>query len=145
MTTQAATANGTAGSFWKSAGAVLLGLIVIFALSLGTDEVFHLLGVYPPWGEPMQGTGLYLLAIGYRVVYQVFGCYLTARFAPRNPMKHAWVLGGIGLVLSILGAIASIVGALGANWYPIALVISALPCAWLGGMLYVRQGAAARS
>jgi len=25
---------------------------------------------------------------------------------------------------------------LGPSWYPIALVITALPCAWLGGVLH---------
>jgi hypothetical protein len=124
---------------WKSIRAVLSGFIVVFVLSLGTDQIFHALGVYPPWGQAMEGTGLYLLALGYRVIYQVFGCYLTARLAPRNPMRHAWIVGFIGLGLGTLGAIGSIAaGNMGPNWYPILLALTALPCAWLGGALYMR-------
>ena len=144
MTTQAATADGTSRNLWKSTRAVLVGFIVVFVLSLGTDQVFHSLGIYPPWGETMQDNGLFALALGYRLVYQVLGSYLTARLAPRNPMRHVWVGAFIGLVLSVLGLIANIVGSLGPNWYPIALAASVLPCAWLGGMLHVRRSAAAR-
>ena len=41
---------------------------------------------------------LFVLAFSYRAVFDVFGCYLTARLAPARPMLHAMVLGGIGLV-----------------------------------------------
>lgn len=121
-------------NLWRSAGAVLLGLVFIFVTSLGTDQVLHVLKVYPPWGQPMYDSGLLSLALAYRIVYAVAGCYLTARLAPRRPMRHAMTLGFIGLVLSTLGAIGAIVaGNLGPSWYPIALAITALPCAWLGG------------
>ena len=141
MTTLAASAPDAPRNLWKSTGAVLLGIVVVFVLSLGTDQVFHALGIYPPWGEVMQGTGLYLLALGYRLVYQVIGSYLTARTAPRNPMRHVWVGAGIGFVLGTAGAIGAIVGDLGPSWYPIVLAISAVPCAWLGGLIYARTSA----
>ena len=128
---------GTTPRRGRSVVAVLAGLVTIFVLSLGVDQVLHSLGVYPPWSEPMNGTGLFLLALGYRIPIQVFGCYLTARLAPHAPMRHAIILGLVGVVLSTLGAIASVsAGNMGPNWYPIALVISSLPCAWLGGALY---------
>jgi hypothetical protein len=138
MTAQSATLGTQPGSRWKSVGAVALGLGAVIVLSLGTDQVFHSLGVYPPWGEDMAEP-LYLLALGYRVVYQIFGCWLTARFAPRNPMKHAWIVGFIGLGLGTLGAIGSIMQSLGPAWYAIALAASALPCAWIGGKLHARK------
>jgi hypothetical protein len=120
----------------RSTGAVLFGFVAVVALSLGTDQVLHVLQVYPPWGQPMYETGLLLLALSYRIVYAVVGSYLAAWFAPRNPMRHALVLGVVGLVLSTAGAIATIPMDLGPSWYPIALVLTALPCAWLGGALY---------
>jgi len=120
---------------WRSAAAVLLGLAGVFVLSLGTDQVLHVLGVYPPWGEPMHEPGLNWLALSYRLPYGVAGGYLTARLAPRNPMRHALILGAVGVVLSTAGAIGSIPLDLGPAWYPIALVVTALPCAWLGGVL----------
>jgi hypothetical protein len=119
----------------RSALAVTAGLVAIFVLSLATDQVFHSLGIYPPWGEPMRETGLNVLALSYRVVYGTFGCYLAARLAPRDPMRHALILGGIGLVLSSLGAVGAIMADLGPAWYPILLALSALPTAWLGGAL----------
>jgi len=125
----------------RSVAAVLLGFVAVAALSVVTDQVCHMLGVYPPWGQPMWDVGDNLLALAYRSVYTVVGGYITARFAPRNPMRHAMVLGLIGLVLSAAGAIATITMAdLGPDWYPISLVLTALPCAWLGGVLHRVSG-----
>jgi hypothetical protein len=75
---------------------------------------------YPPWGQPMNETSDNLLALAYRCVYGALGSYLAARFAPRNPMRHAIILGVIGFVLSLLGAIATLPLKLGPTWYPIA-------------------------
>lgn len=122
------------GGLWRSTGAVVAGLLAIFILSLGTDQLFHTLGVFPPWGQPMRDNGLLLLALSYRAVYDVFGCYLTARLAPKAPMLHALILGGIGTVLATLGAIG--MWNFGPNWYPVLLAASALPSAWLGGVLH---------
>src|SRR5262245_56349570 len=93
---------------WQSVGAILLGFFAVVVLSLGTDQIFHMLDVYPPWGVPMQAPGLNLLALSYRTVYAILGSYLAARFAPRNPMRHAVILGFIGLVPATGGAIAAI-------------------------------------
>ncbi len=76
---------------WRSVGAVFLGFIVVVVLSLGTDQVMHLLNVYPPWGEPMNETSDNLLALAYRCVYGVLGSYLTARFRPtRRCVTFGW-------------------------------------------------------
>ena len=120
----------------RSTGAVLFGFFAVAVLSLATDQVLHVLDVYPPWGEPMYDTGLIFLALSYRFVYAVVGSYIAARFAPRNPMRHAMALGVVGLVLSMAGVIATIGMDLGPNWFPIALVLTALPCAWLGGVVH---------
>lgn len=120
----------------RSVAAVLAGFVAIVVLSLGTDQLMHTLEVYPPWGQPMRDTGLLLLALAYRIVYAVAGCYLAARLAPHNPMRHALVLGAIGFALSTAGAVATIPMDLGPAWYPIALALTALPCAWLGGALH---------
>lgn len=128
--------NPSSRRLLRSAAALLLGLIVVFVLSLGTDQILHMLDVYPPWGESMNDTGDNLLALSYRIVYAVLGSYIAAKFAPRSPMRHALALGVIGLVLSIVGAITTISMNFGPSWYPIALVLTALPCAWLGGVLH---------
>ena len=64
----------------RSAGAVFLGLVAVFVLSLATDQALHSLDVYPPWGQPMYDTGLCLLALSYRIVYGTLA--LTALPAP---------------------------------------------------------------
>ena len=123
----------------RSTGAVFLGFITVVVLSLGTDQVLHVFQVYPPWGQPMYDPGLNLLALSYRIVYAVIGSYITARFAPHLPLRHVWVGAGIGFVLSTAGAIATIsMGDFGPAWYPIALVLTTFPCAWLGGALHRR-------
>ncbi len=122
----------------RSTGAVLLGFVAVVMLSLGTDQVFHWLEVYPPWGEPMRDPGDNFLALIYRCVYAVIGSYIAARLAPRNPMRHAVVLGLVGFIVGTAGAVATIPMDLGPAWYPIALAVTALPCGWLGGLLHGR-------
>lgn len=125
----------------RSIAAVLLGFVAVVLLSLGTDQILHVLQVYPPWGQPMFDPGLNFLALSYRIVYTVAGGYLTARLAPHSPMRHALALGIVGLAVGAAGAIATIPLHLGPSWYPIALVLTALPCAWLGGALNRRSQA----
>lgn len=128
------------GTWMRSTGAVLAGFIAIVVLSSGADALLHALHVFPPWDVPMEGTGLFLLAFAYRAVFSTAGCYLAARLAPRNPMRHALALGVLGLVVSTAGVIATIVKPdLGPLWYPIALVLICIPCALLGGGLYRRR------
>ncbi|HXG96157.1 MAG TPA: hypothetical protein VNJ06_03490 [Gemmatimonadales bacterium] len=121
---------------WRSVGAVVAGFVVVFVLSLGTDQVLHVLKVYPRWGEPMAGA-LYVMATAYRIVYTILGGYITARLAPDAPVRHALILGLVGLVAGLLGVIANIAKPeLGPLWYPIAVLVTGPPCAWLGGVLY---------
>jgi hypothetical protein len=126
----------------RSIGAVLAGMVVGIVLTLVTDEILHIAGVFPPWGQSMVGyDGALLLATAYRVVYSVLGSYIIALLAPNRPMLHALVGGGIGFIVSIVGAVVTWNGgpAFGPHWYPIALIVTALPCAWVGGKLRLMQ------
>ncbi len=116
---------------------MLAGLVAIFAVTTATDVVMHLSGVFPPMDAPPMADALFLFAFAYRFVYDVAGCYLTARLASSRPMWHALVLGSIGLGLSLVGAIA--MWGAGPAWYGLGLAASALPCAWLGGRLAQRR------
>lgn len=120
----------------RSIGAVFAGLIFIFTTHTGTDAVMHGIGVFPPAGQPMFDTGQLLLASLYRGIYSVIGCYLAARLAPHHPMRHALILGGIGVLLSTAGAIA--LWDYGPAWYPLSLIALSLPYAWMGGKLFER-------
>jgi len=137
MTTQATKSSPHSRRLLRSTAAIFLGFLAVFVLSLGTDQLLHELNVYPPWGEPMFDTGQNLLALSYRLVYTILGGYIAARLAPRRPMRHALILGGIGTVLATAGAIGAIAMAdLGPSWYPISLVVTAIPCTWFGGVLH---------
>ncbi len=117
----------------QSIGALLAGFVAVVILSLGTDVVLHGAGIFPPLGQRMSD-GLFLLATAYRTLYSVLGSYITARLAPYRPMLHALVGGVVGLVLSTAGAVATWNKAtLGPRWYPLALLVLAMPCAWAGG------------
>jgi hypothetical protein len=122
----------------RSIGALAAGFVVGVVLSLGTDIGLHAAGLYPALGEPMSD-GLLLLATAYRTLYGVISAYVTARLAPYGPMQHALIGGGIGLALSIIGAVATWNRGFGPHWYPLALIVLAMPPAWLGGKLRVAQ------
>jgi len=85
--------------------------------------------------------GALLLATVYRTVYGVLSSYITAWLAPSRPMGHALVGGAIGLAVSIVGAAVTWNKgpAFGPHWYPLALVVLALPTAWVGGKVRMRQ------
>ncbi len=120
----------------KSIGAVIAGLVFIVVTHTAMDAILESLGVLPK-GHLNVGSGLVLLVICYRFIFSIAGCYLTERLAPANPMKHALILGSIGVVLSAAGAIATAGMNLGPAWYAWSLVVIALPAAWIGGRLFI--------
>jgi drug/metabolite transporter (DMT)-like permease len=124
----------------RSILAVLAGMVVGVILSLGTDELLHSIGVFPPWDQP-AGDGPLLLATAYRTVYSVLGSYVIARLAPDRPMQHALVGGVVGLVVSTVGAVVTWNKGpvFGPHWYPVALIVLAMPTAWAGGKLREMQ------
>jgi hypothetical protein len=124
----------------RSIGAVLAGMFVGIVLALGTDEVLHVVGVFPPWGQPVGDKPL-LLATAYRIIYGIASCYIIARLAPDRPMQHALAGGVVGLIVSIVGTVVTWNAgpAFGPHWYPLALVATALPTAWAGGKLRLMQ------
>lgn len=122
----------------RSLGAVVAGLIAIIVLSTAVDIVLHETGFYPPWGDPMNHVHA-AVATAYRIVISIFGCWFAARLAPARPQQHAIVLGIIGVILSLAGAVATWNSGLGPQWYALGLAVVSLPCAWIGGRLRVAQ------
>jgi hypothetical protein len=123
-------------------GAIFAGLVAVVVLSTVTDTILHATGVYPPLGAQVpMANSLWVLASAYRFVYGVLGGYIAARLAPDRPIGHALVLGAIGVALSIVGVAATWGKGpeFGPMWYPIGLVLTALPSCWLGGVLHRRR------
>ncbi len=126
-------------AFPRRAMPPLAGFIAIAVLSNGTDEILRALGVFPPLNLRMSDD-LFVLATAYRFAFSIAGCALAARLASDRPMRAAYGLGAVGLALSTLGLIANWVKPeIGPLWYPAALVLMTLPCAWLGGKLGARR------
>jgi hypothetical protein len=125
----------------KSFLAVLAGLVFVVVVTGIVDFAMYYTGIFAP-GE--MSTVHWLSAVAYRVAISIAGCWLAAKLAPSNPMKHALILGGIGMAIAIIGAAVTWNAGsdFGPRWYPLSLVITALPCAWLGGSLVSRSATA---
>ena len=122
----------------KSIGAVVAGVLAVVVVTTLVDLAFHAIGVFPGIGQPLTDP-LAILALSYRIVIGIGGGWLTARLAPDRPMKHAMILGVVGLVLGLAGAAATWNLGLGPRWYPIALAALAIPQCWAGGKLREMQ------
>ena len=125
----------------KSFGALLAGFSVVVILSIGSDLVMQAAGILPAKGQPVDGPPLVIAAI-YRTLYSTLGAYVTARLAPHHPMQHALISGAVGFVLCAIGAMVTWNAGpeYQAHWYPLTLVATALPSAWIGGKLQEGEG-----
>ena len=120
----------------RGTAAAVAGAVAVITLSLGTDAALRAAGIFPGFPQRMAGE-LYVMAATYRTLYGALGSYLAARLAPGRPMAYALGLGGFGFVTSLIGALATWNNGpeFGPHWYPLTLVVTALPAAWLGGRL----------
>ena len=119
---------------FRSILAIVLGFLSVVILSVVTDTILEKTGIFPPISsQDLFVTWMLVLAFIYRSIYAVVGGYIAAALAPSKPEKHANILGCIG----ILGGLAGVIYGwnLSAHWYPIALMLTALPCTTLGGKL----------
>lgn len=121
----------------KSIGAVIAGFAALVILSMITDSVLEKTGVMKTQPFVENPVWLIVIIVLYRMVFNTLGCYLTARLAPNKPMKHAIILGIIGVVLTIVGLIA--MWDIPPRWYPISLIVLTLPAAWLGGKMAIKK------
>lgn len=122
----------------RGIGAVLAGLIFIVVTHTCTDLLLEKCGIFPPPEQGLHVTWMVVTATIYRTLFTVAGGYLTAALAPHRPMLYVTILGIIGIAAGTLGAIVMIPKDLGPVWYPIALIVLALPSVWWGGKLRTR-------
>lgn len=127
------------GTIMRSIGAIAAGAAVAVILTIGSDAAMQALGLLPRPGAPPTDFSL-LIATVYRTLYGTLAAYLTARMAPHHPRIHALIGGAIGLLVCIIGAVATWNGGFGPHWYPLALILLAIPQAWLGGSLGAASG-----
>jgi hypothetical protein len=122
----------------RSIFAVVVGFLIIGALSMGTAQVLqqNMPAAFGPGGR-VDSVGLLLFMQGCVAVYAICGCWLAARLAPNRPMTHALVLGALGLVFNIIGVATRWDTA--PAWYQILALALVMPYAWLGGRLREQQ------
>jgi hypothetical protein len=117
--------------------AILAGFIVTALLSTGVDLICHAAGIFPPFGEPFFDTGPYLLALGYRAIFQVLGAYVAALIAKEKAKAATWTIGILGTVLWLAGLLAT--KGLGPAWYGVAGAVLSIPTTLAGLWLYQRR------
>jgi hypothetical protein len=126
----------------RSILAIVAGFLVIGALAFGTAAALTAAGVFPPATEPVGDVGLLLLETAFVAVYAIFGCWLAAVLAPSHPMRHALVLGVLGLAFNVMGAVMN--AGLRPTWALALNLALVMPYAWIGGRLRERQVGRAR-
>jgi hypothetical protein len=114
---------------------IVAGFIFAAVLSSAVDHVFHVTGIYPPYGEPMRDHGLLAIAFAYRAVFSIAAAYLTASIAKEQAMKAVIIMGVIGSLLWLVGAIA--MWEFAYPWYNILGVLTGVPFSILGAKLYL--------
>lgn len=124
-------------TIWKSTGAILAGFILGAILSVGTDMTLNATSIMNMESFKENSVVVILMVIIYRFVFNVIGCYLTAKLAPNKPMKHALIIGVIGTVFALLGSAAMWDKAVA--WYNISVILISIPSAWLGAKLFIMR------
>lgn len=124
--------------FGRSILALVVGIAAGIILTLITDAVLHKVGFFPPLGQ-WTPSGPLAVATAYRCIYGILGAYIVAWLAPNKPMLHALISGALGVIASAAGAAVTWNKNYGPHWYAIALIITALPCAWVGGKIRLAQ------
>lgn len=127
----------------RSILAIVVGFVLTGALNVGTNAVFAAVApdLAPRPGTPTTNTGVLLVISAYVAVYGILGCYVTARLAPSHPMRHALIMGGIALAMSIPITIGAWNDA--PAWFNLYNLLAVMPYAWIGGR--IREVELARS
>ena len=122
----------------RSALAIVVGFVLIGALSVGTDLLLirALPDAYDAAGRTTD-PWLLALTLGYVGVFATVGCYVAARLAPGRPMAHALALGLLGLALNVVVSVAT--WGTHPRWYLVAGLATTMLWAWLGGRLRERE------
>ena len=123
----------------RGIGAIIAGVVFIVVTHSLTDLILEKLGIFTPPSQGLHITWMVVTATIYRSLWTIGGGYVTAALAPNPKMRWVIILGIIGTILGTIGAAVTIPMKLSPAWYPIALVVLALPCVWLGGKLRTRS------
>ena len=123
---------------WRSIMAVVVGFLFIGLLAFGADAVLRSVmpGAFDAAGR-VTSVPVLILTLAYVGIFAIAGCYLAARLAPSHPMRHALILGVMGLIFNIAGTIA--LWDTAPAWYHVTALALVMPYAWIGGRIRERQ------
>jgi hypothetical protein len=118
----------------RSILAVVAGFVVTAVLAISADAVLVRLvpDAFGPGGRT-ESIPILLVIQAYVAAAAIFGCWLAARLAPHSPMRHALVLGALGLAFNVAGSLAQ--WDITPAWYHALAWALVMPYAWLGGRL----------
>jgi hypothetical protein len=122
----------------RSILAIVVGFILIAVLAFGMDAIMR--SAAPAMFDANGRTDnvvMLLFMIAYVGVFAITGCYVAARLAPKEPMKHALILGLLGLVFNIVGS--TMTWDMAPAWFHIVSLALVMPFAWIGGRIRERQ------
>lgn len=118
----------------RSVWAVLAGFVFIGVLAFGADAIIRAMS---PWAFDADGgtrnVPILLVMTVCSAVFGCVGCYLAAWLAPSKPMRHALILGVVGVIVT--STATAIQWDHTPAWFNIINLASVLPLAWLGGRL----------
>jgi hypothetical protein len=126
----------------RSIWAVVAGFLFIAVLSFGAHAIIRAMS--PTLFDASGGTSnlaILCLSTIYVGVFATVGSYIAARLAPAHPMRHALILGALGLVFSLI--MVSKTWNMAPAWYNILNLLLVMPYAWLGGRLRENEIASA--
>jgi uncharacterized BrkB/YihY/UPF0761 family membrane protein len=113
---------------------IFAGLVLNFILSTAVDFALHASGVFPPYGQPMFQNGLVALAFTYRMLFIILCAWVTAIIAREQAKRAVLILGIIGSLLWLAGAIAF--GEYTPTWYNMSGVVLGIPFTLAGLKIY---------
>jgi hypothetical protein len=126
----------TVSSTVRSILAVVAGFLFIGTLAFGTGAALTAAGLFPAAGAALT-TGQVLLEAAYVAVFAIAGCWLAAFLAPDRPMRHALILGVLGLAFNVIGVVTT--WGQRPLWAVVVNLALVMPYAWIGGRLRERQ------
>jgi hypothetical protein len=124
----------------QSALALVVGFAAVVLINMAAGQVLDaaLPGSLDPDGLPLTtlAQGLYLPVL---FLAGMAGAFLVVFGAPRKPVAHALVFGGVALLGDVL--VVRDYAAVWAVWFSVLAVATVPPQVWLGGVLGMRARA----
>jgi hypothetical protein len=122
----------------RSILAVVVGFVVTGCLIVGTTQ--GVMAAFPAFFDARGGTthvGMLLAMHLYVAVFATLGCWLAARMAPTNPMRHALIVGALGAALN--GFQVTQAWDMYPAWSNFVSIVTPMLWGFLGGMIRERQ------